>query len=77
MQEIAVKPLRSGRTGILTAATMEDDMPSPDKHVRLRSREWFDDSSDPGATALHIERYTNFGISAAELRSMSAPTRKP
>ncbi len=36
---------------------------------RLRSREWFDISGDPSATALHIERYTNFGITAAELRS--------
>jgi dihydroxy-acid dehydratase len=36
---------------------------------RLRSREWFDDPKDPGATALHVERYTNFGITAAELRS--------
>ena len=36
---------------------------------RLRSRAWFDDLSDAGATALHVERYTNFGISAAELRS--------
>ena len=31
----------------------------------LRSRHWFRDMSDPGATALHVERYTNFGLSAA------------
>ena len=36
---------------------------------RLRSRNWFDDPNDPGTTALHIERYTNYGITAAELRS--------
>ncbi|HHZ72384.1 MAG TPA: dihydroxy-acid dehydratase [Gammaproteobacteria bacterium] len=36
---------------------------------RLRSREWFDIPGNPSATATHIERYTNFGISAAELRS--------
>ncbi len=36
---------------------------------RLRSRAWFDDREDAGSTALHIERYTNFGIGAAELRS--------
>ena len=36
---------------------------------RLRSREWFDIPGDPSATALHLERYTNFGISVAELRS--------
>ena len=36
---------------------------------QLRSRHWFRDMSEPGATALHVERYTNFGLSAAELRS--------
>ncbi len=35
----------------------------------LRSRVWFDDQTDPASTALHIERYTNFGITASELRS--------
>jgi len=39
------------------------------KTSRLRSREWFDIPGDPSATALHIERYTNFGISSEELRS--------
>ena len=39
------------------------------KTSRLRSREWFDISGDPSATALHVERYTNFGISSEELRS--------
>ena len=39
------------------------------KTSRLRSREWFDIPGDPSATALHIERYTNFGIKADELRS--------
>ncbi|MCP5150982.1 MAG: dihydroxy-acid dehydratase family protein [Chromatiales bacterium] len=39
------------------------------KDIKLRSRAWFDDKDDPGATALHIERYTNFGLSAKELRS--------
>ena len=37
--------------------------------TKLRSREWFGDLSEPGAAALHIERYTNFGISARELMS--------
>ena len=36
---------------------------------RLRSREWFNIPGDPSTTALHLERYTNYGISAAELRS--------
>ena len=42
---------------------------SDTKATRLRSRAWFDDRGDPATTALHIERYTNFGLSAAELRS--------
>ena len=36
---------------------------------RLRSREWFDVPNDPSTTAIHLERYTNFGISVQELRS--------
>ena len=39
------------------------------KTSRLRSREWFDIPGDPSATALHLERYTNFGIKVDELRS--------
>jgi dihydroxy-acid dehydratase len=37
--------------------------------TRLRSRNWFDDPSHPDMTALYLERYTNFGISVAELQS--------
>ena len=36
---------------------------------RLRSRRWFDDPSDPGMTALYIERYMNYGITRQELQS--------
>ena len=36
---------------------------------RLRSREWFDIPGDPSETAGYVERYTNYGISAKELRS--------
>ena len=39
------------------------------KTSRLRSREWFDIPGDPSETAGYVERYTNYGISAAELRS--------
>jgi len=39
------------------------------KNPRLRSQEWFNIPGDPSTTALHIERYTNFGISSEELRS--------
>ncbi len=44
-------------------------MSGPRKDAKLRSYHWFNDLSEPGSTALHIERYTNFGITAAELRS--------
>ena len=40
-----------------------------DKPKRLRSREWFDDPSDPSATALYLERYLNYGITQDELQS--------
>ena len=39
------------------------------KTSRLRSREWFDIKGDPSETAGYVERYTNYGISATELRS--------
>ena len=36
---------------------------------RLRSRLWFDNPDNPGMTALYLERYLNYGITSAELRS--------
>ena len=39
------------------------------KPSRLRSREWFDIPGDPSETSGYVERYTNYGISANELRS--------
>ncbi len=35
----------------------------------LRSRQWFDDPSDPGMTALYLERYLNYGLTQEELQS--------
>jgi dihydroxy-acid dehydratase len=35
----------------------------------LRSQLWFDNPDNPGMTALYLERYLNFGLTAAELRS--------
>jgi dihydroxy-acid dehydratase len=35
----------------------------------LRSRRWFDNPSNPGMTALYLERYMNFGITRDELQS--------
>ncbi len=46
---------------------MTTDTPSP-AH-RLRSRRWFDEPSDPGMTALYLERYLNFGLTRGELQS--------
>jgi len=39
------------------------------ERVRLRSRAWFDDPSNPDMTALYVERYLNFGISLEEMQS--------
>ena len=39
--------------------------------ARLRSRLWFHDPGDPDNTAIHIERYMNFGITREELQSGS------
>ena len=36
---------------------------------RLRSRDWFDAPGDPTMAALYLERYMNFGLTLAELRS--------
>jgi dihydroxy-acid dehydratase len=35
----------------------------------LRSRLWFDNPDNPGMTAIYLERYLNFGLTAGELRS--------
>ncbi len=35
----------------------------------LRSRRWFNDPTDPGMTALYLERYMNYGITREELQS--------
>ena len=37
--------------------------------TRLRSRRWFDDRTNPGMTALYLERYMNWGLTPGELRS--------
>jgi dihydroxy-acid dehydratase len=43
---------------------------APDGKKRtLRSKLWFDNPENPGMTALYIERYLNFGLTPAELRS--------
>ena len=41
----------------------------PIRRHRLRSQLWFDNPDNPGMTALYLERYLNFGLTPAELRS--------
>ncbi|OWZ41824.1 dihydroxy-acid dehydratase [Cryptococcus neoformans c45] len=41
--------------------------------VPLRSKRWFNDPSDPGMSALYLERYMNFGITLDELRPKNRP----
>jgi dihydroxy-acid dehydratase len=36
--------------------------------ARLRSRAWFDDTSNPDMTALYLERYLNYGLTREELQ---------
>jgi dihydroxy-acid dehydratase len=42
---------------------------SPKAARRLRSRDWFDRPERPDMTALYIERYLNYGLTAEELRA--------
>ena len=39
------------------------------KPLPLRSQLWFDNPDNPGMTALYLERYLNYGLTGAELRS--------
>jgi dihydroxy-acid dehydratase len=47
---------------------MPDSSHADDKR-RLRSRAWFDNPTNPGMTAIYIERYLNYGLTVEELRS--------
>ena len=42
---------------------------SGDGRYKRRSQRWFDDTADPGMSALYIERYLNFGLTRGELQS--------
>jgi len=44
-----------------------------DPPQRLRSRAWFNNPSNPGMTALYLERYMNFGLSLEELKNSGKP----
>ncbi len=39
------------------------------RKTKLRSQLWFDNSDNPGMTALYLERYLNYGLTRAELAS--------
>jgi dihydroxy-acid dehydratase len=40
-----------------------------DDRKPLRSESWFNDPTDPGETAVYLERYSNYGITRGELQS--------
>ena len=40
-----------------------------DTPKRLRSEIWFNDTAEPGETAIYIERYANYGITRGEMQS--------
>jgi dihydroxy-acid dehydratase len=42
-------------------------------HPKLRSRHWFDNPTNPGMTALYLERYMNFGLTLEELQTSGRP----
>ncbi|QKV19062.1 IlvD/Edd family dehydratase [Oricola thermophila] len=48
---------------------MDDDDPEKGAKARLRSRDWFDDRTNPGMTALYLERYQNHEYTREELQS--------
>jgi len=39
------------------------------KKIKFRSQEWFNNSDNPGMTALYLERYLNYGLTRKELQS--------
>src|SRR5271169_2063099 len=49
--------------------TSKNGKKGEDRTRKLRSKLWFDNPENPGMTALYIERYLNFGLTPAELRS--------
>ena len=39
------------------------------KQPKLRSQQWWDNPSNPGMTALYLERFLNYGMTLGELKS--------
>lgn len=52
-----------------TLASIKDDPVLPRQGRKLRSARWFNSESNPGMTALYIERYLNYGMTREELMS--------
>lgn len=52
-----------------TLAAFKDDLTPPRQGRKLRSARWFNSDSNPGMTALYIERYLNYGMTREELMS--------
>lgn len=52
---------------------LETKLKSQHPKNRLRSQDWFNDASDPGSTALHLERYLNWGLSIPEIADPTKP----
>src|ERR671938_1974628 len=48
---------------------MQQSSTSKDERKRRRSEIWFNDLSDPGETAVYLERFGNYGITRQELQS--------
>lgn len=52
-----------------TLASITDGSIPPRRGRKLRSARWFNSDSNPGMTALYIERYLNYGMTREELMS--------
>lgn len=52
-----------------TLASINDGSIPPRRGRKLRSARWFNSDSNPGMTALYIERYLNYGMTREELMS--------
>lgn len=47
----------------------KDEVKDPEPKRKLRSEIWFNNSNEPGETAVYIAHFSNFGITRAELQS--------
>lgn len=52
-----------------TLSSIKNEPNPPRQGRKLRSARWFNSDSNPGMTALYIERYLNYGMTREELMS--------